>query len=664
MRRGDQAGEDAEATVSGSGATVQRSSEEPTVIAGDRPAGSGRAPALDRGSVLGRYVVLSPLGSGAMGAVFLAYDPRLERRVALKLLHGVPTESQRRRFEREARAMAKIAHPHVVPVFDFGTRDDRVFLAMELVQGQDLRRRAQEHRLGWQESLRLMQQAGQGLAAAHAAGLVHRDFKPANVMVDATGQALVTDFGLVGESGEHSEPEESSDDEHEPVALEATRLTETGMVLGTPAYMAPEQYGGGPVDARTDQYAFCVTLFELLYGARPFQAVNALMLEDAKLHNEIQVVRRREVPRGLLRVLRRGLAVSPDDRWPHMQALLGALEAVTRRRRWIVATTLAGVAASGLGAWAMWPSPPSPCVTAGDELAWWGEPRAAVQASLDADDRQRWLAALDDHAERWAAVRTDLCHVQTSGQGPGIPLRAQVGCLAQQREVMAVVVDMVRTTALPEPLMNDEDGMLVAPERCAEPSLVPTELGEVDESIAAPLWRDAARLEARVRLADAGVELEPTTGGGAASLVAAAGEAGLPALAASVRMHEAIASPRDSQVVAMLLRVATDAEQAHDPRTVARAWVALVELFARRPLRAQEGLRWMGVARAAIVAAGNEPALRVRHGLAVARLLHIAERPADARVELGALRDEALAQGWAPGLLTRLTAAHAELDAA
>ncbi|MCA9709545.1 MAG: serine/threonine protein kinase, partial [Myxococcales bacterium] len=254
-----------------------------------RHAGEHSGPVLVRGAQVGRYLVIDPLGAGGMGEVFSAYDPQLDRRIALKLVRPSSREDARHtreRLLREAQALAKLSHPNVVAVYDAGTHGSRVFIAMEYVEGRTMRdwiaQTAKELEPGqrWREALALMVQAGRGLAAAHAQGLVHRDFKPANVMVSDDGRVRVLDFGLARRFGELSL------DESGPIDLEPRResldgtsgsrsslslqLTQTGMVMGTPSYMAPEQFYGGSIDERTDQFSFCVVLYRALFGERPF----------------------------------------------------------------------------------------------------------------------------------------------------------------------------------------------------------------------------------------------------------------------------------------------------------------------------------------------------------------------------------------------------------
>src|ERR1041384_163083 len=229
---------------------------------GDR---AGRDGGFPPGRVMGRYVVLEPIGRGMMGEVYAAYDVDLDRKVALKVVSPIAATSataaaSEARLMREARAMAQLAHPHIVTVHEVGQLAGRVFLAMEFVGGTTLADRM-DSRPGQREVVELFLQAGRGLAAAHAAGLVHRDFKPANARVGREGRVRVTDFGL-------ARPDEPVDRATPSPTL--TAITQTGVLVGTPAYMAPEQHLRGPIDARSDQFSFCVALYEGLYGERPF----------------------------------------------------------------------------------------------------------------------------------------------------------------------------------------------------------------------------------------------------------------------------------------------------------------------------------------------------------------------------------------------------------
>lgn len=289
---------------------------------------------------LGRFVLRGPLGRGGMGTVLEAYDASLDREVALKVLHPTLARPHARRLVREARALAKLSHPNVVQVYDVGEAEGRTFIAMELVRGQTLREWQERlPRPGWRACVRAYLQAGQGLAAAHAAGLVHRDFKPSNCIIDDDGRVRVLDFGLVRALEDGADDEVSSTGRPRGARDErlADSLTNTGVVLGTAAYMPLEQLEGRPVDARGDQFSFCAALYEALHGERPFacESLDELMAAVAS-----DVVRPpppgTRVPKSLRRALLRGLLADPARRWPSMAALLTELRHVVAPRIQVV----------------------------------------------------------------------------------------------------------------------------------------------------------------------------------------------------------------------------------------------------------------------------------------------------------------------------------------
>jgi serine/threonine protein kinase len=264
----------------------------------------------------GRYHVVRLLGAGGMGVVFEAHDLVLDRTVALKVVRAVDgADVAQARLCLEARAMAKLTHPNVVTIFDVGTVGDRVFIAMELVRGGTLRGLVGADR-PWRELVRILAQAGRGLAAAHAAGVVHRDFKPDNVLVGADGTARVADFGLAcigGPAGGAPAPG------HRP-----------GAVAGTLAYMAPERLAGDAT-ACSDQFAFCVTAFELLEGYRPFDVVADEASTPERLRALLEHRRlpwaRPDVPARIRAIFDRGMRPDAEERWPDLDALLAALAA-------------------------------------------------------------------------------------------------------------------------------------------------------------------------------------------------------------------------------------------------------------------------------------------------------------------------------------------------
>jgi serine/threonine protein kinase len=274
--------------------------------------------------------------------VYSATDPVLRRAVAIKVLHD-ESAPDTARIRREARALARLAHPNVVPVYDVGEHEGNTYVVMEWIRGETLRTWMARPK-PWQETVALFVKAGEGLAAAHRMGLVHRDFKPANVLIDPTGAPRVVDFGLV----RHIGSTEAGAQATVWISQDTQTTTRNGRLSGTPAYMAPEQLEGRPVDARADQFAFCVALFEALASRRPFEgkAIGDLILSTMETDHRT-LGNGTSVPRKVLQVLRRGLATDVDERYPSMRELLDALERCLRRVRtpWIwTAITVAGLA--------------------------------------------------------------------------------------------------------------------------------------------------------------------------------------------------------------------------------------------------------------------------------------------------------------------------------
>lgn len=276
---------------------------------------------------IGRFAVLHLLGAGGMGQVYAAYDAELDRKIAIKLLlaeDSVDAEG-RTRLLREAQAMARVSHPNVVPIFEVGEHEGGIFIAMEYVDGTTLRDWCAEASRSWRELVAVYLQAARGLAAAHGVGIIHRDFKPDNALVSVEGEprVRVLDFGLAALPG--AELSGGVDVVASPSADD--RLTLTGAVMGTPAYMAPEQQRGGDVDARADVFALCVALYEAIYGVRPFAGATVTELFAAVQAGELRPPPEgaESTPRELRDLLRRGLAVDPEARWPSMSALAEAL---------------------------------------------------------------------------------------------------------------------------------------------------------------------------------------------------------------------------------------------------------------------------------------------------------------------------------------------------
>lgn len=306
------------------------------------------------GIVGGRYEILDRVARGSMGEVYRAIDKRLGRVVALKVVRNGRArersrprcpEVARARLRLEARVMAGLSHPNVVPLFAIESSGARLVIAMEYVPGKTLAQWLETPRT-WREILAVLCAAGDGLAAAHAAGVVHRDVKPDNVLIGDDGRVRVTDFGLATliDAPVVATDEDTQADTTE---IEAS-LTQTGMSVGTPAYMAVEQHIGAAVDARTDQFGFCAMLYEALFGLRPFAGSSVLGLARAKRHMSLQSpLRGAEVPSAVRRAVMRGLAPDPALRHPSMNALLAAVrEAAGRSRSRWRGLVAAGFAAS------------------------------------------------------------------------------------------------------------------------------------------------------------------------------------------------------------------------------------------------------------------------------------------------------------------------------
>lgn len=314
----------------------------PTVV--EPVSGDARPTELATGARLGRYIVLERLGRGGMGIVYAAYDPDLDCKVAVKLLRARSElgSSGSAWLLREAQAMAALAHPNVAAVYDVGTIDEQLFLAMELLEGS--LKRWLDHDHGWREVMARFLEAARGLEAAHAAGIVHRDFKPDNVLLTKDGHAKVTDFGLA-----RADPVSDSDTSH--AGLLGSPMTVAGEVMGTPMFMSPEQLRSETGDARSDQFAWCVSLYLALYKTDPFAVTGDGRLEEISA-NRVREPPSSPVPAWVHRAIVRGLRADAAERWPDMTALIATLDrdpAATRRRIAIGAglgVAVAGIAAS------------------------------------------------------------------------------------------------------------------------------------------------------------------------------------------------------------------------------------------------------------------------------------------------------------------------------
>jgi serine/threonine protein kinase/tetratricopeptide (TPR) repeat protein len=397
------------------------------------------APVADRCGTLvaGRYRLGRALGKGGMGEVHEAWDETLERRVAVKTIGArtgvasIDGEQDVARLVRESKAMARVRHPNVVTVFDAGSWEGRAFVVMELVEGHTLRSWRAHAPRGWREILAMYTAAAHGLQAAHARGIVHRDFKPDNVLVDQAGRAQVTDFGLARWSSDDAPTAASSLPADAWVFDESGSITQTGAAVGTPPYMAPEQFRGD-AHVGVDVFAFCVALFEALAGRRPFEGRDLRALVQAQRRGASEdALRVADVPRWLRAAVLAGLAFRPEDRPADMAALLARLQPPRSPSRRLAIVT--GVVACGGLGW-MLAVPDDPCAT--DPLAdKWTSARRAAIAERDGASSAFVDAGLDPWADGYRGAWSEVCAREQSGDA----LRR--ACLLGHRATFGAIVD-------------------------------------------------------------------------------------------------------------------------------------------------------------------------------------------------------------------------------
>lgn len=424
---------------------------------------------LERGDAVGRYLVVQMLGRGGMGVVYRAYDPDLDRAIALKMCRvdaasDSASARERGRLLREAQAMARLSHPNVITVHDVGILEGSVYVAMEYVEGSTLRAWLTEGRRSWREILDAFLQAGRGIAAAHAADIVHRDFKPDNVMIgrdpssqpSSVGRVRVLDFGLARSTGQVDPSQGTSTEQlrtHDSVSLDRS-LTLEGAILGTPAYMSPEQHVGAKVGPASDQFSFCVALFEALHGERPFAGDNLVSLAYAVTQGELREPKAgHDVPRFVHEAVVRGLSTKAAERFPSMDALMAALSRDPRRtrRRWAIAGGSACLLVGGLLA-ADHGAPKSElCTGAQDRLRpVWNEDRRVELERAFADTRvpfaedtwRRVSTVLDDRAGAWVDSHTRACRAtRIVGDQSEAMLDLRMACLDRQLRELDALLD-------------------------------------------------------------------------------------------------------------------------------------------------------------------------------------------------------------------------------
>ena len=430
----------------------------------------GRAPSVS----IGRYLVLSLLGRGGMGRVYAAYDPELDRRVALKLLDtSRGFEDARRLMAREARALGKLSHPNVVQVYDVGEHEGAVFVAMELVEGQSLDRWCRSTpRPGWQELLAAFVDAARGISAAHAQGLVHRDIKPSNILRGRDGRVRVADFGLA--TGRLRAPEDAAPSAVTPPAPPTREevLFMTGSLVGTPLYMAPEQHQRRRATTASDQYSLCVALHEGLYGTPPFsiepgalEGMNARLLAAKKRGAPAEPPAGTEVPAWVFQALARGLAPGPEDRYPSLDALISALldnpdvRRRARRRNAVLAAAATTLVAAGVAGLVASGALRNPCQHPEWQLsgAWDSGVETRMRTaflgtgrSSSEDTAARVVALLNRYGSDWTKMRGEVCEERRRDPQRRELLALRDACLDRRRNQLEALTTLLAEKPSPE----------------------------------------------------------------------------------------------------------------------------------------------------------------------------------------------------------------------
>jgi tetratricopeptide (TPR) repeat protein len=590
------------------------------------PSPSDPGDKLRAGDRVGRFQLVDLLGVGGMGSVWSALDTELGRSVALKTLRTEKsTGNDFKRLLREAQAMAALSHPNVVTVHEVVAEKDRLFLAMELASGGTLRDWLDVMPHPLNEVLDIFTEAGKGLAVAHAAGLVHRDFKPENVLVDGAGpnrRVRVTDFGLARATGIASPAASSPDDIN-------MKLTQTGALMGTPAYMAPEQMRGEAIDARADIFGFCIALYEAVYRERPFKASRFADLQELIEKDQVSPAPKGStVPGWLRQIILKGLRAKPSERWLSMDALLAAIsfgrQRTQRRKRllWIATAGLVLIAALSVVAAQRISARSRLCTGSLEKLAGvWDDARArqvqaaftATNASFAADAWTGVESALSSWRDGWVAMRTDACEAtRLRGEQSEELLDLRLQCLDQRRSETRELVDLYSTadTKLVTRAVQAA-GALTPLSVCADQRLLRVQVHEPSDPAA------RARIEAVQKSLAAAKELQDAGKYQAAIAVAApavetARELGYrPLLAeALTRLGYALSFTSDSKrSVTVLREAALNSEATGRDDLAAGDWTALFRIVGDDEHKADEALRWADHAEVAIDRLGGDDAL-------------------------------------------------------
>ncbi|HEU0034341.1 MAG TPA: serine/threonine-protein kinase [Kofleriaceae bacterium] len=582
------------------------------------------APLRPAGSKIGHYVIESVVGAGGMGVVYAARDRKLGRKVAIKVLRSTQADDRLgARLLREAQAMAKLSHPNVITVYEAGKVRDEIYIAMEYVPGETLSSWLRTPR-SWRDVLQTFLGAGRGLEAAHAVGLVHRDFKPDNVLIDSKGRARVTDFGIARQHGDPDWLERTVTGFMDAKQLKSMSLTTTGELIGTPLYMSPEQCQSDSVGPQSDQFSFCLALYEALYGHHPFASASVTdLMAKLSVGERDAPPKRVALPRWLRQAIDRGLSVKPEDRFPSMTALLDELEHQAKQRRdWrpYVAASAAAVIAAGVVAWRIGASPSKlaaaddGCGAAGGELAqvWSPTRRTEIERAFRATKvgfaDQAWKTVsrqLDEHVAQLASFEQQACRARD-------PLRDErMLCIAEHRRKLGALVE----------LFAHADPVVVEHAVDAAQALDLRECTDHRALAPASPLPDEPAAKARVdqaRALTANAELDLASGkfaqglGRAEQAIEAARAAGYhPVLAASLvvggRLQWSLGHM--DQARALFREATTASELGRDDRAKALALTWLVQVVGTELADYNTGAELGEMARAAITRAGGDASL-------------------------------------------------------
>ncbi len=583
---------------------------------------------FERGTKMGRYLILDKLGSGGMGVVYAAYDPDLDRKVAVKIMQTKHWGTDgATRVRREAQAMAKLSHPNVATVHDVGTFGDQLFIAMELIDGATVKEWARAHKPSWREIVAVFIKAGRGVAAAHSVGLVHRDIKASNIMVGANGRAWVMDFGVAraatdteasapgadphSDDGADGEGESGSSTDWRRTSALLTPMTRAGTVIGTPAYMAPEQKRGIS-SPRADQYSFCVALHETLFGKRPARGEPS-----------------GRVPKWVRSVLKRGLESKPEQRYPSMTELLADLGRDPRQRRRRVGAILGAVALVIAGASAaivLDKEADRSCSGGEDKLTgvWDETVKGRVrQAFSDSgryhagDSFSRVAEILDRRALEWIAMRREACSAtMIRGDQSDHLLDLRMACLDRRLSEMAALVRVFATS--PDPAVVDRavQATLGLPSitRCDDSEALTAAIPPPeDAAVRAVVEELQQRLDRARALQDAGKFAD------ALALAKAVAERSQeldyrPIQATALHrvgsLHDASGDHKEAEAV--MRQAMVIAAEAKDHTLVAEIWTELIFIIGQEQARYDQALAMRLAVEAATAQAGNQPVLQAR----------------------------------------------------